>query len=90
METEKKDLSLRDWLAIERTHLANERTFLAYFRSFLVFASSGVAILKLDFLKEVWYLGLIFLSISPLFLVLGILKYRFTKKRIKKYYQQNN
>ena len=90
MENEKKELILRDWLAIERTHLANERTFLAYFRSFLVFASTGVAILQLDFLQDVWYLGIVFLMISPLFLLIGVIKYKFMKRKIRKYYQQNN
>lgn len=86
---EQQNLMLRDYLAIDRTHLANERTFLAYFRSFLVFASTGVAILQLDVLSEIIYLGWVLISISPIFLILGLYNFVRMKKKIKGYYFQS-
>lgn len=86
MKTDKEELILRDKLAIDRTHLANERTFLAYFRSFLVFASSGIAVWQIDALAEIWYLGVILISISPAFLFVGAYNYRRIKRKIEHYY----
>ncbi len=80
------DLSRSDDLAVERTRLANERTFLAYFRTFIVFLSSGVAILKLTVLEEIAELGYFLLSMSPILLAIGIARFLYVKKQIKKYY----
>ncbi|GAB4410620.1 MAG: hypothetical protein OHK0053_37430 [Microscillaceae bacterium] len=84
---EKEGLITRDWLAIERTHLANERTFLAYFRTAIVFLSTAVAIFQIDFLKNLKELGIFLLSLSPLILGVGIMRYRATRRRIGRYYQ---
>ena len=62
-----------DLLAIEGTKLANERTFLAYFRTFIVFLSSAIAILKLEFLQEIRFLGYALLVVAPILLLVGIL-----------------
>ena len=53
----KSDLALTDILALDRTKLANERTFLTYFRTFIVFLSSGFAIIKLEILQEIKWMG---------------------------------
>ncbi len=82
----KFELTLRDIVALERTKLANERTFLAYFRTFIVFLSSGFAILKLDFLQEIRSLGYVFIIIAPLLLIIGISRFFYVKRHIKKYY----
>ncbi|MDX1277688.1 DUF202 domain-containing protein [Oceanihabitans sediminis] len=84
---EKKDLTTRDWLAIERTRLANERTFLAYFRTFVVILGTGIAILKLDILHEIKTFGIILITISPIILVIGIIRLVYVKKKIKQYYK---
>ena len=78
---------LRDSLALERTKLANERTFIAYFRTFIVFLSSGFAILKLEFLQELKVLGYYFLIIAPILLFIGIIRFFYVRKRIRKYYE---
>lgn len=82
----KNDLILRDMLAIDRTRLANERTFLAYFRTFIVILSSAIAILKLDILEEIRTLGYFFLVISPILMGIGLMRFFYVRKSIKKYY----
>ena len=80
------ELTPRDWLAIERTKLANERTFLAYFRTFIVFLGSGITILKLEFLTELKTFGLLLSIISPIILLIGIIRLISVKKKIRSHY----
>ena len=40
------DLTLRDYLAIDRTVLANERTFLSYVNTALALVVAGVSLIK--------------------------------------------
>lgn len=80
------NLSKTDALALERTRLANERTFLAYFRSSIVFLSSGFAIIKLEVLSEILTMGYFLLAISPILLVIGVLRFFYVKKQLKEYY----
>lgn len=75
-----------DYLALERTRLANERTFLAYFRTFVVFVSSGIAVLKLSLFEEIRYLGYILMIISPIMLSLGIARFYYVKRKLKRYF----
>lgn len=84
------DLITRDLLAIDRTKMANERTFLAYFRTFIVIVSSGFAILKVDVLEDLAELGFILLTIAPIILVIGIARFLYVKRHIKKYYEGGN
>lgn len=79
-------LILRDLLAIDRTRLSNERTFLSYFRSFIVIVSSGIAIVKIDLLDEIQGLGIAFIVIGPMLLVIGLARFFYVKKHIKKLY----
>ena len=79
-------LILRDKLAIDRTRLANERTFLAYFRTFIVLFGSGAAILKLEVLSEIRNLGYFFIIASPLLLLIGIIRFFYVRKHIRKFY----
>ena len=69
------ELKTTDKLAIERTRLANERTFLAYFRSFIVFLSSGFAIIKLDILQEIKWVGFILILIGPILFFIGLIRF---------------
>lgn len=80
-------LITRDWLAIERTKLANERTFLAYFRTFIVFLGTGITILKLDFFSDMKSFGAILLAMSPIILLIGLLRLFSVKRTIKKHYK---
>lgn len=83
---EEKTLLTRDWLAIERTKLANERTFLAYFRTFIVFLGTGVTIYKLEIFTELKSFGLALIIISPIILIVGIVRLFKVKRNIRKYY----
>ena len=86
MKTEEKQtLSIGEKLAIDRTKLANERTFLAFFRSFVVMLSSGLAIIKLEFLENIYILGILLIIIASLLLIYGILHYFRVNKRIAGY-----
>ncbi|WP_222845856.1 DUF202 domain-containing protein [Flavilitoribacter nigricans] len=80
------ELSRTDALAVERTRLANERTFLAYFRSAIVFLSSGFAIIKIDALRDITDIGYFLLVIAPLLFLVGLLRFFYVKRQVKKYY----
>ena len=83
---DKSELSRTDVLAIERTRLANERTFLAYFRTFIVFVSSGFAILRISALREIEMVGYMLLIISPVLLIVGIARFFYVRRQIRKHY----
>lgn len=84
---DKNTLITRDWLAIERTKLANERTFLAYFRTFVVFLGTGLTILKVEFFSDLKAFGIALLIISPIILIVGIIRLFKVKQTIRKYYK---
>lgn len=86
METkEKQSLKITEKLAIDRTKLANERTFLAFFRTFVVMLSSGLAIVRLQFLENIYILGIILIIVSVLTFIYGIFHYLKVNKRIAIY-----
>lgn len=66
---------LRDHLAEDRTRLANERSLLAYMRTFVGFFASGAGLIKLFEERFFVCAGFILLALSPLFLVVGLVKY---------------
>ena len=77
----RNEMILRDYLAADRTVLANERTLLAYLRTFIGTFSAGIAMVKLfdNLLTNVT--GYIFIALSPLFIVFGVIRYvRFSVK----------
>ena len=82
----KIELNKTDSLAIERTRLANERTFLAYFRTSIVFLSSGFAIVKIAALREIIDIGYFLMIIAPILLFIGIFRFFYVKKQLRKYY----
>lgn len=81
---DKKELILRDLLAIERTKMANERTFLAYFRTSVALFGAGVGIVELDYFQEYRILGFILLAVAVLTLIIGTIRIFQVKKVIKK------
>lgn len=83
---DKSDMNKTDMLAMERTRLANERTFLAYFRTFIVFLSSGIAIIKINALQEIISIGYFLLFLSPILLIVGLIRFLYVKRQLKKYY----
>ena len=82
----KEELITRDWLAIDRTRMANERTFLAYLRTFIVVLSSGVAILRVEALQEMFDLGIFLLVIAPIIFIIGLARFLYVRRHIKKYH----
>ena len=73
-----------NFMALVRTKLANERTFLAYFRTFTVLLSSGLAIIKIDVLQELMGLGYFFLIASLLIILIGIIRFFYVKRVLRK------
>ncbi|WCO02949.1 DUF202 domain-containing protein [Psychroserpens ponticola] len=85
--SEPNTLVTRDWLAIERTKLANERTFLAYFRTFVVFLGTGLTVLKIEFFSDLKPFGIALLVMSPIILIIGIIRLLRVKQTIRKHYK---
>ncbi len=83
------ELITRDRLAIARTHLANERTFLAYIRTAIVLFASAVGIIKIDFFSQIEELGFFLGGLSPFFLLIGIIRFRYTNRKIKQMYEEH-
>jgi len=82
IENESK-MILRDYLAKDRTILANERTMLACVRTALGLFSAGAGCIK--FISDhlvIYYLGIVFLLISPFILIIGFVKYSQRRKKL--------
>ena len=88
IESLQKQMILRDYLAMDRTVLANQRTLLAYFRTFIGLIAAGIGIIKLTDEKVLIIIGWIFVLLSPVVLVVGVIQYRkFRYKYSKELYQ---
>jgi putative membrane protein len=73
---------LRDSLAFIRTALANERTLLAYIRTSLTFFVAGVSLNQFFDSRLVRIAGLTFLPLAGFFMVLGVIRFFSTRRRI--------
>ncbi len=80
------EVTLRDYLAIERTRLANERTLLSYVRSSLYLLIGGIAFFQLKGFPNFRVLGLLSLIFSALFFIIGIYRFVLLKKSLKRLY----
>lgn len=79
-------LTLRDFLAIDRTRLANQRTLLAYFRTALILLVTGISLAKLFPENKVFpFFGTIMAIISAVVCLLGVVIYLKEKKNLKKF-----
>ena len=78
-----RDMILRDYLALDRTFLANERTLLAYIRTFTGLFASGVGLVNFIDSSVTAVIGYVFIIISPLFAVCGMIKYVKIHKKLK-------
>ena len=81
---------LRDYLALDRTVLANERTLLAYLRTFIGSFSAGIAMIKLLDTPLTNATGYAFVIVSPLFIVLGAIRYIQISRKLKTIYENEN
>lgn len=78
-------LILRDYLALERTRLANERTLLTYLRSTLYLLITGVALVGLTPVKDLFWLGIFCLVMSAVTLIIGLVRFRSLKQRLRSF-----
>ena len=81
------NLILRDVLALDRTKLANLRTFLAFLRTGLYLFVTAFAVMKVEFLKDLSFLGWGLMGIGSVVIVIGIINYWSMKKKIQKHYK---
>ena len=80
----KKDLILREELAIQRTFLANQSTFLSFLRSSMYFLVAGLSVNKLvDGNEAVIFEYILFVISGLLLVVVGIINYFRNHKKIK-------
>ena len=77
------EMILRDYLALDRTVLANDRTLLAYIRAFVGAFSAGIAMIKLTDTFSINIAGYILAAMSPVFIIIGIIRYKQVEKKIK-------
>ncbi|MFN2262388.1 MAG: DUF202 domain-containing protein [Psychroflexus sp.] len=75
---------MRDHLAMERTKLANERTLLSYLRTSLYLLLGGTALigLKNENFEDLKIIGYIALSMSLIFLIIGITRFIQLKRHL--------
>jgi putative membrane protein len=85
----KKNLILRDELAIDRTVLANERTLLSYVRTALTFGVVAATCFKFFDSLSMDLFGLLFTVIALFLLGFGALRSRQTYLRIQQARQRN-
>lgn len=69
-------------LAITRTDLANRRTLLSYLNTAIALFVSGAGLLKLS--GDAWLegLGILFMTVSVIVAVIGIVDYRIQRRSI--------
>jgi putative membrane protein len=82
------EIILRDYLALERTKLANERTLLSYIRSSLYLLLGGIALIQLEGFESIKFLGYVSLSLTILFIIIGIYRFQKLNKQLRNYYLQ--
>lgn len=85
----REKIILRDFLALERTTLANERTLFAYIRTSLYLILGGIAFLKMESLATVQWLAYLSFGISFLMIVYGLLRYFKLKRKLQKFYNED-
>lgn len=79
-------LTLRDHLALERTRLGNERTLMSYIRSSLYLLIGGIALVQLEGLGNLRYVGYMALTLCVLFAVVGYYRFLRLRKQLDRYY----
>ncbi len=69
-------------LAITRTDLANRRTLLSYLKTAIGLFVSGAALLRLSDDSRLELMGLVFMPLSLVVVVIGIVDYRIQRRNI--------
>ncbi|MDF3129315.1 DUF202 domain-containing protein [Kiritimatiellaeota bacterium B1221] len=79
----RKDMILRDELAVDRTLLANERTLLAYLRSAVALIISGFSIMHFSEAHWFWWLGVACIPSGLLVGIWGAARFRMMSRAIQ-------
>lgn len=69
------EIILRDQLALERTRLANERTLLSYIRTSLYLIVGGIALMRVENLSHLQWLGIVCFVLSAIAIAIGLYHY---------------
>ncbi len=85
LRTKPVPVNTNEILALERTKLANERTLLSYIRSSLYLLLGGLALLQLEDLSRIHWLGYVALFVCIVFLGIGIVRYIVLYRRLYKW-----
>lgn len=72
-------------LALERTKLANERTLLSYIRSSLYLLLGGLALIQIESVERIRWLGYVALVLCVIFAGVGIVRYIVLSNRLRKW-----
>lgn len=83
---DKSEMILRDHLAMDRTKLANYRTMLAFVRTSLYLVVSGLAVMNVDVLEGISFLGWVLIGSSLLTLSAGFWNYFHFRAKMKRLY----
>ncbi len=84
----KEEITLRDYLALERTRLANTRTLLSYIRTSLYLILGAIAFFKVEGLVQVRWLGYVSFALSALMILIAIPKYYTLKNKLNQFYRK--
>ncbi|MDX5347575.1 MAG: DUF202 domain-containing protein [Hymenobacteraceae bacterium] len=76
---EKKNVEIRDRMAMERTRFANERTFMAYLRTSMALLLAGLSLIKFFDEMALKAAGAIFIPAGIIVSIVGL--HRFLKKQ---------
>jgi putative membrane protein len=80
----KKDLILREKLALQRTVLANQTTFLAFLRTSMYFLIAGLSIQQLVQDPRAIFFEILLFTVSAALLVVGIINYLRNNRKIRR------
>ncbi|RKX26897.1 MAG: DUF202 domain-containing protein [Candidatus Zixiibacteriota bacterium] len=83
----KRDMLLRDHLAVDRTTLSNQNTFLAYIRTALTLFVAGVTFIRFFGSTAIEIIGWCFVPIGVFTFVTGLIRYnrlRITLRKIER------
>ena len=88
-DTPKKNLILRDLLAIDRTKMANQRTLMAFIATGLHFVIMGITIAKVEAFNEVAWLAVPFIALAVISWLVGGFSYYKNHRSISRAYSEN-
>lgn len=78
---EKKNVEIRDQMAVQRTIFANERTLMAYLRTAIALLAGGIAAIKLSQHKYMGIIGFLLLALGGSLIIYSFYRY-FKKQRL--------